>query len=70
VGKTFTLCDIILFRPRTIDKSLVKLTALASGGAARTGLKILRKVGQKAEARYKNIIEIKDIEKAISEVSR
>lgn len=58
------------FRPRTIEKGLIKLVGLASRGDARLGIEILRKASKKAEARYFDIIGIKEIEKAIAEVNR
>ena len=57
-------------RPGTIDKSMIKMAALASIGDARVGIEILRKASKKAEANNLSKIGFKEVEGAIAEVNR
>lgn len=57
-------------RPDTIEGSMIKLIALASAGDARVGIEILRKASKKADARYLDKIGTREVDEAISEISR
>lgn len=57
-------------KPSAIDKSMIKMIALASVGDARVGIEILRKASKKADSNNLNKIGFKEVEDAIDAVNR
>jgi orc1/cdc6 family replication initiation protein len=58
------------FRPGSVKKELIRISAVAAEGDARVGLEILRRAGRKAEDKWLKEVTIEEIKQAIKEAKK